>query len=64
MIGSGISSGVSEQAYPNMSPWSPAPPGSTPRAMSGDCPCSDETTAHVSASNPYLARVYPTSLTA
>ena len=47
-----------------MRPWSPAPPGSTPSAMSGDCPCSAETTAHVSASNPYLARVYPTSLTA
>ncbi len=36
-IGSGISSGVSRQAKPNISPWSPAPPVSTPWAMSGDC---------------------------
>ena len=40
-IGSGISSGVSSQAKPNMSPWSPAPwssslARSTPIAMSGD----------------------------
>ena len=43
-IGSGISSGVSRQANPNIIPWSPrqlaassrlAP--STPWAMSGDC---------------------------
>ena len=30
MIGSGISSSVSVQAKPNISPWSPAPPVSTP----------------------------------
>ena len=36
MIGSGISSSVSVQAKPNISPWSPAPPVSTPMAMSGD----------------------------
>ena len=36
-IGSGISSGVSRVARPNIIPWSPAPPRSTPTAMSGDC---------------------------
>ncbi len=51
MIGSGMSSGVSRQAYPNIRPWSPAPWRSsseepspsryskasvTPWAMSGD----------------------------
>ena len=49
-IGSGISSGVSRQAKPNIIPWSPAPSSnadaassrtssaaSTPWAMSGDC---------------------------
>ena len=49
-IGSGISSGVSRQANPNIIPWSPAPSSnagaassrtssaeSTPCAMSGDC---------------------------
>ena len=49
-IGSGISSGVSRQAKPNIIPWSPAPSSwtwtcsprtssaaSTPSAMSGDC---------------------------
>ena len=35
-IGAGISSAVSLQAYPNIIPWSPAPPVSTPCAMSGD----------------------------
>ena len=34
-IGSGISVGVSSQAKPNISPWSPAPPVSTPCAMFG-----------------------------
>ena len=57
MIGSGISSSVSRQAKPNIRPWSPAPPGSTPMAMSGDCSWIDESTAQVSESNPYLARV-------
>ena len=49
-IGSGMSSGVSRQAKPNIIPWSPAPSSnagaassrtssaeSTPWAMSGDC---------------------------
>jgi len=57
MIGIGISSSVSVQAKPNMSPWSPAPPGSTPIAMSGDCSWIDERTAQVSESKPYFARV-------
>jgi hypothetical protein len=35
-IGSGIRSSVSSVAYPNIMPWSPAPPVSTPMAMSGD----------------------------
>ena len=57
MIGIGISSSVSVQAYPNISPWSPAPPGSTPWAMSGDCSWIDDSTAQVSESKPNLARV-------
>jgi hypothetical protein len=36
MIGSGINSSVSRHAKPNIRPWSPAPPVSTPIAMSGD----------------------------
>ncbi len=48
VIGSGISSSVSRTARPNMSPWSPAPPVSTPIAMSGDCLSIVEITAHVS----------------
>jgi len=36
-MGMGINSSVSLQAKPNMMPWSPAPPVSTPMAMSGDC---------------------------
>src|SRR5207244_10206282 len=31
-----MSEGVSSDAYPNIIPWSPAPPLSTPRAMSPD----------------------------
>jgi hypothetical protein len=30
MMGNGINSSVSLQAYPNISPWSPAPPVPTP----------------------------------
>src|SRR5258708_7403022 len=37
VIGKGISSGVSSHAKPNIIPESPAPPTSTPCAMSGDC---------------------------
>ena len=33
----GIYSGVSSQANPNIIPWSPAPPISTPNAISGLC---------------------------
>ena len=57
MIGSGISSGVSRQANPNMRPWSPAPPVSTPCAMSGDCLSIVLMTAHVLLSKPYAASV-------
>ena len=57
MIGIGISSSVSVQAYPNIRPWSPAPPVSTPIAMSGDCSWIDESTAQVSESKPNFARV-------
>ncbi len=57
MIGIGMSSGVSVQAKPNINPWSPAPPGSTPCAMSGDWPWIDERTAQVSESNPNFPRV-------
>ena len=37
MMGKGINSSVSRHANPNIMPWSPAPPVSTPRAMSVDC---------------------------
>ncbi len=57
MIGSGISSSVSVQAKPNIRPWSPAPPVSTPIAMSGDWLWIDDSTAQVSASKPYLPRL-------
>ena len=33
----GMYSGVSSQANPNIMPWSPAPPTSTPNAISGLC---------------------------
>ncbi len=52
-IGSGISSGVSRHAKPNISPWSPAPPVSTPWAISGDCGSMADSTAQVSLSKPY-----------
>ncbi len=56
-IGAGISSGVSSQAKPTIIPWSPAPPVSTPWAMSGDCSAMETRTPQVSKSNPNLARV-------
>ena len=46
--GRGINSSVSRTAYPNIIPWSPAPPVSTPWAMSADCGSIDDTTAQVS----------------
>ena len=59
-IGSGISSGVSRQAKPNIIPWSPAPSSnagaassrtssaeSTPWAMSGDCSLTDTSVPQV-----------------
>ncbi len=55
-MGAGISSGVSSQANPNIIPWSPAPPVSTPRAISGDCLSMDTMTPQVSASNPNPGR--------
>ena len=57
MMGIGISSGVSVQAYPNIRPWSPAPSASTPMAMSPDCSSMAVITAQVSESKPNLARV-------
>ena len=56
-IGRGINSSVSLHANPNMSPWSPAPPVSTPKAMSVDCLSTAVRTAQVSQSKPNLARV-------
>ncbi len=68
-IGSGINSGVSSHAYPNISPWSPAPcrssssssPStrfsyavSTPCAMSGDCEPMDTETPHEAPSKPFF----------
>ena len=52
MIGSGMSSGVSSHAKPNISPWSPAPPVSTPMAMSGDWDWIRLCTPQVWQSNP------------
>jgi hypothetical protein len=49
-MGIGISSGVSSQAKPNIKPWSPAPPVSTPMAMSGDWRLTVHMTAQVSPS--------------
>ena len=58
-IGSGMSSGVSRQANPNIIPWSPAPSSfadassrtsraaSTPWAMSGDWPLTDTSVPQV-----------------
>ncbi len=46
--GSGMYSAVSRTANPNIIPWSPAPPESTPCAMSPDWGSIDEMTAHVS----------------
>ena len=48
MMVMGMSSGVSSQAYPNIRPWSPAPPVSTPMAMSGDCEWTEVITPQVS----------------
>ncbi len=69
-IGSGISSGVSRQAKPNIRPWSPAPwrsswsrsvastrdsqALSTPWAMSGLCPPIETLTPHEAPSKPFL----------
>ena len=68
-MGSGMSSGVSSQAKPNIMPWSPAPLSSalspasllssdwsTPRAMSALCSSMFVMTAQVSQSKPYFAR--------
>ena len=61
IIGAGINSGVSEQAKPNIKPWSPAPckPSysfkplpTTPWFISGDCECIIFKTAIESQSNP------------
>ena len=57
MIGIGMYSGVSFDAYPNIIPWSPAPPVSTPRAISGDCEWIAEMTEQDSASKRYSAFV-------
>ena len=68
-IGSGMSSGVSSQAKPNIRPWSPAPwrssgsalpsarsskASSTPWAMSGDCLPIDTEMPHDSPSKPLV----------
>ena len=74
MIGSGMSTGVSLQAKPNIRPWSPAPCESygssspparfsyavvTPCPMSGLCLSSATDTPQVSASKPKRESVYP-----
>ena len=53
-IGSGIRVLVSSQAKPNIMPWSPAPPMSTPMAMSPDCGCRWQSTWQVSAAKPMV----------
>ncbi len=45
---------VSSQAKPNIMPWSPAPPRSTPMAMWGDCLWRWHSTLHVSAAKPIV----------
>ena len=56
-MGAGISVGVSSHAYPNIIPWSPAPPVSTPCAMSGDCWSTATSTPHVFPSKPIALSV-------
>ena len=51
-MGVGINSSFSFTAYPNIIPWSPAPPVSTPMAMSPDCLLMLEMTAQVLQSKP------------
>ncbi len=51
-MGIGISVGVSLQAKPNIMPWSPAPPTSTPAAMFGDWAWILQMTWQVSAAKP------------
>ena len=51
-IGAGMSSVVSSQAYPNIIPWSPAPPVSTPWPMSLDCWSTATSTPQVFPSKP------------
>jgi hypothetical protein len=68
-MGSGMSSGVSLQAKPNIRPWSPAPcslasPSSTPIAMSGDWRSMELSTAQVFASKPMSEWTKPISRTA
>ena len=73
-IGSGMSSRVSVQAYPNINPWSPAPwrsrgsplppsrssiASSTPWAMSGDCLPIDTEMPQDSPSKPFVEESYP-----
>ena len=75
-IGSGINSGVSLHAYPNIKPWSPAPcksngstdeslrlskASSTPWAISGDCFPKEILIPQDCASNPTSLEVYPIS---
>ena len=59
MIGSGMSSGVSSHANPNIIPWSPAPPESTPIAMSPVCRPMWIWTSTESASKLSFLPVYP-----
>jgi hypothetical protein len=56
-IGRGIRDGVSSVAYPNIIPWSPAPPVSTPIAMSVDWRSIVVKIAQVWASKPKFASV-------
>ena len=58
-MGVGINSAFSFTAYPNIIPWSPAPPVSTPMAMSPDCLLMLEMTAQVLQSKPWRALSYP-----
>ena len=54
-IGSGMSSGVSLHAKPNIMPWSPAPSRSTPMAMSWLCLPSTTLTPQLFQSKPLAA---------
>ena len=61
-MGRGMRVGVSSQANPNIIPWSPAPPVSTPWLMCGLWAWMTLFTCTVLAANPMVGSVYPMSV--